>query len=240
MHIGILEAGRPAPALVETHGDYIDMFRALLAPAFPEADFTPYAAIDGHLPRAPEDADGWLVTGSAFGVYDPDPWIGALKRFVREAIDRGRPVFGICFGHQLVAEVMGGTATKAEAGWGVGVHAYRIETPAAWMTDATRGESVSTLVSHQDQVITPPPGATVLAGSDFCPYAMLEILPNVATLQSHPEMTAPYCADLYESRRARIGDARIDAALDSLGTTLDAGRVAGWIAAFFRERVAGG
>jgi GMP synthase-like glutamine amidotransferase len=239
MRIGILEAGRPSPALMETHGDYRAMFRRLLADSMAEAEFVDYAAIDGHLPRALDEADGWLVTGSAYSVYDPDPWIGALKKRVREAVDRGQPVFGICFGHQLVAEIMGGTVEKAAAGWGVGVHDYAITETADWMTGATTGERFSTLVSHQDQVTRPPPGATLLASSDFCPYAMLEILPNAATLQSHPEMPPAYCADLYESRRERIGDARVDEAMASLGRPLDSDRVAQWIGDFFRKNLDG-
>lgn len=237
MRIGILEAGRPAPVLMEKHGDYIAMFEALLAPAMPEAEFIPYAAIDGHLPRSLDEADGWLVTGSAFGVYDPDPWIGALKKFTREAIDRGQPVFGICFGHQLVAEVMGGTADKSDAGWGIGVHRYEVAAPADWMADAP--SAFGNLVSHQDQVTAPPPGATVLAGSRFCPYAMLQILPNAATLQSHPEMPAAYCHDLYDSRRERIGDPLVDEALGTLDDPIDAALVAGWIAGFFRKNLGG-
>ncbi|MFC6854570.1 gamma-glutamyl-gamma-aminobutyrate hydrolase family protein [Marivibrio halodurans] len=237
MRIGILEAGRPAPALLETHGDYIAMFESLLAPAMPEAEFLGYAAIDGHLPRSLDEADGWLITGSAFGVYDRDPWIGALKKFAREAIDRGQPVFGICFGHQLVAEIMGGRAEKSDAGWGIGVHDYAVRAPADWMADAP--SRFGNLVSHQDQVTVPPPGAKLLAGSDFCPNAMLEILPNAATLQSHPEMPAAYCRDLYESRRERIGAATVDEALASLANPIDAALVAGWIGNFFRKNLNG-
>lgn len=237
MKIGLLEAGRPPPGLIERHGDYRAMFRDLLADALPEAEFVDYAAIDGHLPRSLDEVDGWLISGSAYSVYDPDPWIGALKKRVREAIDRGQPVFGICFGHQLVADVMGGKVQKAEQGWGVGVHDYRVETPAPWMADAKPGDVVSTLVSHQDQVTVPPPGAEVLASSDFCPYAMLQILPNVASLQSHPEMPAAYCRALYESRRERIGDDRVDEALASLDKPIHAARAADWIARFFRDRL---
>ncbi|MEQ8605124.1 MAG: gamma-glutamyl-gamma-aminobutyrate hydrolase family protein [Marivibrio sp.] len=237
MKIGILEAGRPPAGLIDAYGDYRAMFRDLLAGALPEAEFVDFAAIDGHLPRSLDEADGWLITGSAYSVYDPDPWIGALKKRVREAIDRGQPVFGICFGHQLVAEVMGGKVQKAEQGWGVGVHDYAVAETASWMTDAKPGETLSTLVSHQDQVTAPPPGAAVLASNDFCPYAMLQILPNVASLQSHPEMPAAYCRDLYEVRRERIGDARVDEALASLEKPIHAARVADWIARFFRERL---
>ncbi|MCR9219544.1 MAG: gamma-glutamyl-gamma-aminobutyrate hydrolase family protein [Alphaproteobacteria bacterium] len=238
MRIGILEAGRPAPDLAAKHGDYRRMFRDLLGPALPEAEFVDYAAIDGHLPTRPDAADAWLVTGSAYSVYDPDPWIGALKRFVREAVNRGVPVFGICFGHQLIAEVMGGKVEKAAQGWGVGVHRYAVAEAADWMVGAEAGAELATLVSHQDQVVRPPPGARLLAASAFCPYAMLEIGPKLATLQSHPEMPAAYCADLYESRRERIGGARVDAAIASLSDEIHAARAAEWIAAFYRRALA--
>ncbi|MBO6836311.1 MAG: type 1 glutamine amidotransferase [Alphaproteobacteria bacterium] len=235
MRLGILEAGRPPAPLDETHGRYPAMFADLLRPHLPaEIDIVSYAVIDGEFPESSVDCDAWLITGSAFGVYDPDPWIATLKDFARGVADAGRPMVGICFGHQLISEVMGGRAIKSDKGWGVGSHRYALKKRPEWLTDEGVAE-FDTYVSHQDQVTEPPPGAEVLAGSDFCPNAMLAIGDRILTLQSHPEMPSAYVEDLYTVRRERIGAERIDAAMQTIVDTpraTDADRVAAWIGAF--------
>lgn len=237
MRIGLLETGRPPADLAPRYGDYRGMFRRLLAGPLPEAAFSDWAAIDGELPDGPDAADGWLVTGSPAGAYEDAAWIADLADFLRETVDAGRPVFGICFGHQILARALGGEVVKAEAGWGVGVHRYSLRATADWMDDgAAPGEDIATLVSHQDQVTAPPPGARLLAASDFCPHAMLEYAPHAVGLQSHPEMSPAFCAELYDGRRDRIGEDRVAEALAGLDAPLDADRVAGWMAAFFRAR----
>ncbi|MEQ8442829.1 MAG: hypothetical protein RIM33_15660 [Alphaproteobacteria bacterium] len=234
MRLGILEAGRPPAPLDEKHGTYPAMFTTLLQGHLPEGSVIDgFAVIDGRFPDSVTDRDAWLITGSAFGVYDPEPFIPRLFDFVRGAADAGIPMVGICFGHQVIAHALGGHAAKSDKGWGVGAHEYSFRERPDWLKD-TAG-NFSTYVSHQDQVETAPPGATVLAGSDFCPNAMLAIGDRILTLQSHPEMPSAYVRDLYDVRRPRVGDERVDAALKTITQTshaADADRVAAWIGAF--------
>lgn len=238
MRLGILEAGRPPAPLDETHGRYPAMFTDLLRPHLPaDAEIVSYAVIDGEFPDSAVACDAWLITGSAFGVYDPDPWIGTLKDFARAVAEAGVPMVGICFGHQLISEVLGGTAVKSDKGWGVGSHRYTLKTRPEWLPEGGDAD-FDTYVSHQDQVTEPPPGAQVLAGSDFCPNAMLAIGDRILTLQSHPEMPSGYVGDLYSLRRERIGAERIDAAMQTIVETPrapDADRVAAWIGAFLKH-----
>lgn len=236
MHLGILEAGRPPAPLDETHGRYPAMFEALLRPHLPAGStMTSWPVIDGDFPDSVVDCDAWLVTGSAYGVYDDAEFIPVLMDFVRGTAEAGVPLVGICFGHQIVAQALGGKAEKSDRGWGVGAHRYTLlETP-AWPGAPEAGTTFDTYVSHQDQVTAAPPGAEVLAGSDFCPYAMMAVGPSILTLQSHPEMPSAYVRDLYTARRARIGDDPVDTALRTVADASrapDADRVAGWIGDF--------
>lgn len=233
--VGILEAGPLAPHLAERYGSHSDFFRRFLRPQMPAAEFPSYRVYRDELPREPEAHDAWLVTGSSHGVYDDLAWIAPLKAFVRRAAE-ARPVVGICFGHQLVAEAFGGRVEKARQGWGIGVHSYAVARRESWMQPALA--SVSLIASHQDQVVTPPAGATVLGGSDFCPIGLLRIADNVLSIQTHPEMPKDYSRDLYDSRRERIGGAAADAAIASLAGPTDEAAVARWIATFITERVA--
>jgi GMP synthase-like glutamine amidotransferase len=236
MHLGILEAGRPPAPLDETHGRYPAMFDALLRAHLPDGSrISSWPVIDGAFPDSVVDCDAWLITGSAYGVYDHADFIPRLMDFVRAAAEAGVPLVGICFGHQIVAQALGGRAEKSDRGWGVGAHRYPLHHTPAWPGAPEAGTAFDTYVSHQDQVTAPPPGATVLGGSDFCPYAMMAVGETILTLQSHPEMPSAYVRDLYTARRPRIGDGPVDAALQTVADgprAPDADRVAGWIADF--------
>ncbi|MAO91092.1 MAG: GMP synthase [Rhodospirillales bacterium] len=239
MRLGILEAGRPPAPLDEKHGTYPGMFQDLLRSHLPDgSEVIGYPVIEDGFPRTVTECDAWLITGSAYGVYDDVPFIGRLIDFIQDAHKAGVPMVGICFGHQIIAQALGGQAGKSEKGWGVGAHSYTIRQAPSWMGNASVNDNFDTYVSHQDQVTAVPPGATVLASSDFCNNAMLAIGDKILTLQSHPEMPSAYVGDLYDVRRARIGEEKVDAALTTVAKTSlapDADRVATWIGAFLTQ-----
>jgi GMP synthase-like glutamine amidotransferase len=232
--IGILEAGANRPELAQRHGSYVDFFETYFGRHDPSVTFKAYRVFEGEMPPSIDDSDAYVITGSRYSTYDDYAWIADLKSFVQRASE-GRPVLGICFGHQLIAEAFGGEVVKSPKGWGVGVHNYDVYQSPAWMRPGR--DEFSLLVSHQDQVVTPPPDATVLAGSEFCPIGMLAIGESVATLQSHPEMSKPFVADLFEARRAQIGADTVDAALRSLDESTHEDEMAMWLLGFLRGGV---
>lgn len=198
--IGILETGRPPEDLAADHGTYPQMVRDWLD--LPEAEFISFAALDGVLPDDPRAADLWVITGSRFAVYDGDPWIAALEAFVRACRDAGVPMVGICFGHQLIAQALGGAVGKSGKGWGLGVHDYA---PHDW-PDALGAapDGIAIQAYHQDQVFTPPDSAQTIASSDFCDHAALWYPGFALTVQGHPEFGKPYTRALLESRRGTV------------------------------------
>ena len=101
-------------------------------------------------------------------------------------------------------------------GWGVGIHEYRLVRPADWNSAARDGEQITFCVSHNEHVSQPAPHSKIIAGSDFCPYAVTTIGRNILTIQAHPEVDRGFARVLYDHRRERIGDAATDAALQSL------------------------
>ncbi len=143
-------------------------------------------------------------------------------------------MIGVCFGHQIIADALGGDVRKSEKGWGVGRHTYEIVARPPWMEGA--GDTFSLGVSHQDQVITPPPGAKTLARSRHTDHAMLayDAAPAIS-LQGHPEFTDGFLAALYGARRGKtLSDDLADRAIESLAGPEDNALVGEWMAKFLR------
>ena len=235
MKIGILKTGRPPRPAIPQFGTYPDMFMELLGrDAY---DWRTYAADEGEYPAAPEDCDAYIVTGSAAGVYDDDPWIGQLMEFLRAAKGRARLV-GVCFGHQAMAQAFGGQVIKSPKGWGIGEHAYDVVSHEPWM-DGPAGVGATAIrlpASHQDQVVALPPNAEVIAASEFTPMAALAYRDQPAiSMQPHPEFLPAYATALIEARRGKVyAEDEADRAVASFGRPDDRARVGGWINAFLR------
>jgi GMP synthase-like glutamine amidotransferase len=222
MKLAILETGRPPGQLAEEFGDYPAMFRAMLGPGFEVERFDVQA---GDLPEAGAH-DAYLITGSPAGVYDPLPWIEPLEKFIRNAGDAR--MVGVCFGHQVMAEALGGRVEKSDKGWSAGLHRYDVVRPEPWMNGT---KAIASPASHQDQVVVQPPNTDVVAKSDFTPFAALAWTDRPAiSFQFHPEFSPAFAKALIEKRYDIVPDP--DAAIASLDAPNDNARVGGWIRRF--------
>jgi GMP synthase-like glutamine amidotransferase len=227
LRVGLVLLGAPPPGAPHSEGGYLAMFRALLAPHGIELEAVDARA--GELPASPDAFDGYVLTGSASSVYDDEPWIAPAEDLLRRIVAAGIPVAGICFGHQLLAQALGGRVEKAAAGWGMGVHAYELDLGLDGAPTAMRLQAM-----HQDQVVALPEGARVWARSEHCPIAGFTVGDRVWTVQAHPEFTAPFARHVIDRRRPVAGEALADAATATVDQPTDHELVAGWIAAVLR------
>ncbi|MDH2328459.1 type 1 glutamine amidotransferase [Cereibacter sp. SYSU M97828] len=223
MLIGILQTGYAPEDLQAANGDYPDMFERMLSGQ--GFTFRTWKVVDMEFPASVQDADGWLITGSRHGAYEDHAFIPPLETFIRDIYAARVPLVGICFGHQIIAQALGGRVEKFAGGWSVGPNEYDFG-----------GEKVTLNAWHQDQVVQRPEGAEVLASSGFCENAALVYDTRALTVQAHPEFDDRFLHGLIEKRgRGAVPDALIDRAEARLGQPSGAGTIAARIAQFFKQ-----
>ncbi|MFP4274073.1 MAG: type 1 glutamine amidotransferase [Paracoccaceae bacterium] len=224
MKIGILQTGH-APAEIQPEtGDYPLMFERLLGGR--GFTFRTWSVVDGDFPENAQAAEGWLVTGSRHGAYEDHPWIPPLETLIREIHAADLPMIGVCFGHQIIAQALGGEVAKFPGGWAVGRQVYD------W-----QGREVALNAWHQDQVIRRPEGAQVVAANPFCENAALLYEDRIFTVQPHPEFDSTVIDGLIRTRgRGLVPDTRLDAARATLEKPVDQPLLAEQFARFLTER----
>ena len=237
LQICILETDVLRPELVDQYDSYGRMFEQLFARQPIAAEFKVYNVMEGHYPPDSERYDAYLVTGSKADSFGSDAWIQTLKTYLLERYNRGDKLLGVCFGHQLLALLLGGKAERAVQGWGVGIHQYRMENKPTWMSPDL--EDLTLLISHQDQVTQLPDNATLLASSEFCPIASYCIGDQVLCFQGHPEFVHDYSRALLDLRQQHIGEPAYSKGVDSLQHDHQGHTVAEWMMRFVAHGRAG-
>ena len=212
------------------------MFEQLFLRADPDMTFETIALVKGDALPDPESLEAILITGSAYGVYDDVAWMRQLKEWIGFAAENQVPMIGICFGHQIIADALGGDVRKSEKGWGLGRHTYGLAQKPGWMGEGAP-DHFSVGVSHQDQVITPPADAKILGGSEFAPHAALTYARGpIISFQGHPEFSDGFLRDLYEVRRGtRFTHDEVEAALASFDVPDDNDLMARWMVRFLGQ-----
>ena len=223
MKIGILQAGHVPDAMLARHGDYPELYARLLAGN--GFGFAAFPVVDGKFPNSVHDCDGWLITGSRHGAYDRLDWIPRLEDFIRQAYGAGVPLVGICFGHQIMAQALGGKVEKYKGGWGLGKTRYQSADGAPFELHAL----------HQDQVTQRPPEAELIASAPACENAAFAYRGNAISYQGHPEFGPEFMRDIIDLRAGVLPPEQAREALAQLDGDLDAASIGDRIATFFKQ-----
>lgn len=216
MQIDIIQIDTSPPPTRDRFVRYEPQFERFFGGLDDRLSFRYHYILDGDAFPDPATLDAIMITGSAIGVYDHTDWIDPLREFIRTAFEARTPMLGVCFGHQIIADALGGDVRKSAKGWGLGRQHYHVLDRSGDFADLP--EQIALPASHQDQVITPPDGATTWLGSDFCPHAgLIYDTGRVVSLQPHPEWDRAYTGALVELRRGDpLSDADVEAHLDAL------------------------
>jgi GMP synthase-like glutamine amidotransferase len=202
MKIAFLHAGFPPDSIKPQHGDYLSMFNRSFAVCDTGIELVDFKVQKGEYPNLADGFDGYICCGSASSVYDAETWIPPLLNFVKNLTIKDGPMVGICFGHQLIAQALGGRVEKAKTGWGLGNKTGNVLHSMPWMFPSLK--TADLLYSHQDQVVQLPKNSQLLISTEHCPNAAFMIENRFLAIQGHPEFEPPYLAALMENRIDRI------------------------------------
>ncbi|UNK39965.1 gamma-glutamyl-gamma-aminobutyrate hydrolase family protein (plasmid) [Shinella sp. H4-D48] len=228
----ILEVGMVPPNLRGRFGSLPDMFKTMIASHRADIEFAVISVVEGQDLPDIDDVEALLITGSMFGTYDEIPWKKALEDLIRAAHARNLPMVGVCFGHQIIAQALGGVVQRTDKGWGLGRHVYQVR-PDNGLIDASE---VAIACSHQDQVLVPPSDAITVLSSAFTPCAgLLYDNGSTFTLQAHPEFERDYSYALCEMRQGIATDDVVRKGKRSLNQPLDNHIIGKAIARFLAE-----
>jgi len=199
--LAVLTTGLPVPLARARAGLFFDMIRAALQGGWagPLVDYD--ATTDAPLPT-PDQVAGIIVTGSPARVGTRDPWMLRIEQSLRDYTAAGTPVFGICFGHQLLGNALGGRAEPNPNGREIGTPALQVLKQDELLDGLDAEPAV--IMTHLDSVTVLPPGAVTLARTALEPNAAIRFAPKVWGVQFHPEMTSDIVGDYIEDRREAL------------------------------------
>ncbi|KAJ3041283.1 hypothetical protein HK097_002304 [Rhizophlyctis rosea] len=211
LRIAVLVCDIPIKAVVDNHGDYATQFANLFQSASThynshtksaiQIETVPFDVTNMQYPERPDDFGAYVLTGSKFSAYDQDPWILRLIDFVKE-LDKRKDVkvVGVCFGHQIIAQALGGEVTKNPHGWEVGWTEVQLGENGKQVLKTSRG-AIRIQSMHQDYVKRIPPSFEVYASTTLCPVQGL-IQPNkYLTIQAHPEFNGGVVTEIIKARK---------------------------------------
>ncbi len=230
MRVAVLDCCQPNPPRLAAWPSVGGVIVDWLSPQMPGVAIDRIDVWGGDALPSVDAYDAWVVSGSEMGVYDSPAWMAPTRAFLGEIRTAGKPVLGICFGHQLMADTFGGMAEKAGTGYVAGTRRV------GW------GEQqFDAYFLHQDQVRTVPPGAEVLASAAHCPIAALAYDFPALSVQFHPEYERGYVEAVIDL----VEGGKLDAERAAFARqSLDEGAVAGQLFArqaadFLRSGVSG-
>ena len=233
MHLAILVTNTDESAFADRHTKDGEKFTALIHEVRPDWKLSVFEVKDGEFPEDAANFDGLIVTGSPASVHDEAAWIDRLKVLLVDAHASGQSIFGACFGHQAIAEALGGEVGDNPTGWELGtIQAKRISTP-SWETHLP--ETLNLYAAHNEQVLRLPKDAQVIHEREGCRYAGYRIGNQIYSTQYHPEMEHYFIEDLTEDMSAKVPKEVIDRSRKSLNTRSHYTKFAESIARFFEQ-----
>lgn len=185
----IIRTGRAPDTIRARHGDFPHWFRLGAGLHARQLRIVDVAA--GEVLPPPQEIAGAMITGSAAMVTERAAWSERTAGWIRDAMDVELPLFGVCYGHQLMAHALGGRVDYLSGGREIGTQPIALSPAAADDPLAhTLPASFRAHTTHEQSVLEPPLGSAVLASSARDPHQLLRYGPSAISAQFHPEFNA--------------------------------------------------
>ena len=184
--IAILKTGstRLTQTVARRGGDYESWFAETLVPLGVQVEVLD--AVGGELPDR-NDWDGVVITGSPASVHHREPWSEAAGRWIARRVAKGMPTLGVCYGHQLLADALGGDTGPSHTPE-LGLYDVELLAEDPLFTDLP--SPWPSFEIHYDEVTQLPRDAKLLARSPRCAVQAFGIANHVRAVQWHPEFDA--------------------------------------------------
>jgi GMP synthase (glutamine-hydrolysing) len=204
----LIQTGEAPDALRKQFGGFADWFRDAMRLQAAQMRVVRVDAGEA-LPESGTIA-GAVITGSAAMVTERAAWSEQTAGWIRDAMDVETPLFGVCYGHQLMAHALGGTVGWLPAGREIGTESITRLPPHEAPSLRELPSSFPAQTTHRQSVLEPPPGAEVLARSGRDPHQLLRYAPNALSSQFHPEFTPDFMRAYIEVRADALRDEGLD------------------------------
>lgn len=221
MKLIVLRAGDVTPSVAARRGEYFSWIRREAEEVW-NGDWGEHdIRLDSPLPD-PSSADGFIITGSSSNVTERAAWMLRAEEFVRSIVRAKVPLFGICFGHQLIAEALGGNVAKNPRGREIGTVDVRVKVGAE--NDpivAGLPRTFKANATHMESVLRLPPDAVLLAETSLEPNAIYAVGESTKCVQFHPEIDGDAMRGYVDARAPLVlaegldAEAIRDAAVDT-------------------------
>jgi GMP synthase-like glutamine amidotransferase len=211
----VLITGHPMESIQKSYGDYGKMMTEALRSNDHNEEWVSYRVVDNEFPSDDElkTFDGLVLTGSKHDAHAQDPWIQSLRQLVVKCATeyKEKKIVGICFGHQLIANALGGISGRSNCGWEVGVKHIQLSDRFKQIfqeyqdvLENMQSNSFKILEVHQDQVLELPDGAELLASSPNTRVEMFSWGKNILCVQGHPEFNEHIVQMIIDARKDSV------------------------------------
>ena len=231
--LGILQVNHDKSVEVgDTFPDDAHRFRDLFDEQEDRFQYRIYMTIGGELPQDLNEQDAFMITGSPLSVLDHHIFTDGLADFIKRCDEAKKPLMGACFGHQAIAQALGGKVEKTSDGYNVGVEDTRFRSHRSWMQPQL--DRIPMYMFHEDQVTELPAECDLLGSSDGCKIASFAKGNHLFTTQAHPEFSHGFMSCVLKYMEGNLQDQNAEAAWHSLQQQTQGSLFADWCTRFFK------